>query len=95
MTCYSVHPKDKIFVKDYGFLSFAKNKGKNIGKNIRKNLSSKFGRKPLDHARQSTADPFKTALKRGTQKTEEAAGDLIDNKIADKIIRVSKTSHTK
>ena len=95
MTCYSVHPKDQIFVKDYGFWSFAKNKGKNIGKNIRKNLSSKFSRKPLDHARQSTTDPFKTALKRGTQKTEEAAGDLIDNKIADKIIRVSKTSHTK
>ena len=95
MTCYSVHPKDQTFVKDYGFLSFAKNKGKNISKNISKNLSSKFSRKPLDHARQSTADPFKTALKRGTQKTEEAAGDLIDNKIADKIIRVSKTSHTK
>ena len=46
----------------------------------------------LDNLQQN---PFKTALKRGTQKTEEAAGDLIDNKIADKIIRVSKTSHTK
>ena len=28
---YSVQPRDRIFVKGYGFLSFAKNVGKNIG----------------------------------------------------------------
>ena len=33
MTRYSVQPGDRIFVKGYGFLSFAKNMGKNIGKN--------------------------------------------------------------
>ena len=27
---YSVQPRDRIFVKGYGFLSFAKNMGKNI-----------------------------------------------------------------
>ena len=32
MTCYSVQPKDRIFVKGYGFLSFARNRGKNVGK---------------------------------------------------------------
>ena len=31
MARYSVQPKYRIFVKDYGFLSFAKNMGKNIG----------------------------------------------------------------
>ena len=31
MTRYSVQPRDRIFVKGYGFLSFAKNMGKNIG----------------------------------------------------------------
>ena len=36
---YSVQPKDRIFVKSYGLLFFAKNMGKNIGKNISKNLS--------------------------------------------------------
>ena len=41
MTRYSVQPRGRIFVKDYGFLSFAKNMGRNIGKNISKNLSSK------------------------------------------------------
>ena len=25
MTCYSVQPRDRIFIKGYGFLSFAKN----------------------------------------------------------------------
>ena len=28
MKCYSVKPRDQIFVKGYGFLSFAKNTGK-------------------------------------------------------------------
>ena len=31
---YSVQLRDGIFVKGYGFLSFAKNMGKNIDKNI-------------------------------------------------------------
>ena len=37
--CYSVQPRDRIFVRGYEFLSFAKNMGKNIGKNISENLS--------------------------------------------------------
>ena len=32
MMKYSVQPRDRIFVKGYGFLSFAKNMGKNISK---------------------------------------------------------------
>ena len=39
---YSVQPRDQIFVKAYGLLSFAKNIGKNIGKNISKNFRGKF-----------------------------------------------------
>ena len=35
MRC-SVQPRDPIFVKGYGFLSFAKNMGKNMGKNMSK-----------------------------------------------------------
>ena len=35
---YSVQPRKQIFVKGYGFLSFARNMSKNIGKNISKNL---------------------------------------------------------
>ena len=40
MTGYSVQSRDQIFVKGYGFLSFAKNMDKNIGKDISKHLSS-------------------------------------------------------
>ena len=36
MMRYLVQPRDRIFVKGYGFLAFAKNIGKNIGKNISK-----------------------------------------------------------
>ena len=32
MRRYPVQPKYRIFVKGYGFLSFARNMGKNIGK---------------------------------------------------------------
>ena len=46
----------------------------------------------LDHAKQSATDALKTALNRAIQKTAETAGDLIGNKIAEKITRVSKTS---
>ena len=42
MVRYSVQSTYQIFVKGYGFLSFAKNMGKHIGKNISKNLKGKY-----------------------------------------------------
>ena len=92
MMRYSIQPTDQISVKGYGFLSFAKSKGKNIGKNISKSLSGKYSQKFLDHAKQSATDAFKTASKRAIQKTAEATGDLIGNKIANKITVVLKNS---
>ena len=92
MIRYSVQLSDRIFVKGYGFLSFAKNMGKNIGKNISKTLSSKNSRKLLDHAKKSATDAFKTSSKRVIQKIAEATGNIKGNKIADKIIRASKIS---
>ena len=83
MRC-SIEQWDRIYVKDYGFLSFLKNMGKI--------LSNKYGQKLLDSAKKSTTDAIKTASKRAIQKTAEATGDLIGNKIADKITSVSKKS---
>ena len=40
---YLVQPKCRIFVKNYGLLSLAKNMGKNIGKNNSEKLSGKYG----------------------------------------------------
>ena len=51
MIRYSVQSRDRIFIKGYGFLSFAKNMGKNIDENISKSLSRKYGQKVLDHAK--------------------------------------------
>ena len=91
---YSAQPRDRIFVKGYGFFSFAKNMGKNIGKNISKNLSVKDDQKLLDHAKKSATDAFKTASKQAIQKTREATGDFIGNKIADRITKLSKNPET-
>ena len=79
---YSIEPRDRIYVKGYEFLSFAKNMGKN--------LSNIYGQKLLDSAKKYTADSIKTASKRATQKTAEVAWYLIGNKIVDKITSVSK-----
>ena len=96
---YSVQPRDRIFLKDCEFLYFAKNMGKNISKNISKNLSSKYvlgmlsmRQKLLDDAKQPASGRIKNSPKRVIQKSLEATGDLIGNKTADKITKVSKYS---
>ena len=55
-------------------------------------MSNKYCQKLLDSAKKSTIDVIKTASKRAMQKTSEATGDLIGNKIIDKITSVSKKS---
>ena len=79
---YSIEPRNRIYVKGYGFLSFAKN--------MSKSLNSKYGQKVLDSVRKFTTNAIKTASKRAIQKTAEATGDLVRNKIANKITSVSK-----
>ena len=74
---YSTEPKDQIFVKGFGFFTFAKYMSKNIGKNMSKKLSGKYTQKPLDHAKQSAADVLKATSKRAIQKAADATGDLI------------------
>ena len=66
--------------------------GKNIGQNISKNLGVKCSQNLLDHTKQSATDALKTATERAIQKTAEATGDLIGNKNANRITKVSKTS---
>ena len=50
---YSTKPRDIIYVKGYGFMSFAKNIGKN--------LSNKYSQKIIDTAKKSATDAIKTA----------------------------------
>ena len=76
---YSTEPKFRKYVKGYNFLSFAWRFGDNNGKKL------------IDTATKTGIDAAKTASKRVVQKTAEAAGDLIGNKIADKITSIGKT----
>ena len=69
MMRYSTEPRFRKYVKGYGFLSFAKKFG------------NKYGKKLMDTATKTGMDAAKIASKRVVQKTAEAAGDLIGNKI--------------
>ena len=60
---YSIEPKDRIYVKGYGCLSFAKN--------MVTHFSKKYVQKLLDTAKKSTADAIKTASKRAIQKQQK------------------------
>ena len=75
---YSTEPRFKKYVKGYGFLSFAKN------------FRNKYGKKLMDTATKTGMDTPKIASKRVVQKPAEATGDLIGNKIADKITSIGK-----
>ena len=66
---YSIEPKERRYVKGYGFLSFARNFNDKYGKSLR-NASKTFA---------------KTAGKEILKETAKATGDLIGSKIADKI----------
>ena len=80
---YSIEPTGRVYVKGYEFISFARS------------MSNKYGKKLVDTANKSATDAIKTTSKRAIQKTAEATGDLVGNKIADKITSVSKKSTKK
>ena len=75
----SREPKFRKYVKGYGFLSFARK------------FSNKYGKKLMDAATKTGMDAAKIASKQVDQKTAEAIGDLIGNKIADEITSSGKT----
>ena len=55
-------------------------------------MSGKYSQKLIDHAKQSATDALKTTSKKVIQKTADATGDLIGNKMAHRITYVSKNS---
>ena len=75
---YSTELRFRKYIKGYGFLSFARKFG------------DKYGKKLMDTPTKTGIDAAKTASKRIVLKTAEAAGNLIGNKIADKITSVGK-----
>ena len=73
---YSIEPRERRYVKGYGFMSFARN------------FSDKYSKSLMDLSKTFA----KTAGKKILKETAKATGDLIVNKIADKI---TVTPHNK
>ena len=79
--CYSIEPRERRYVKGYGFLSFARN------------FSDKYSKSLMDKGVDVSKKFAKTAGKKILKETAKANGDLIVIKIADKITGASKISH--
>ena len=89
---YSIEPRERRYIKGYGFLSFAKNFGNKYGKKLMNttiktgtNFNSIYSKKLTDTAIKTGKDFATIAGKKIVHKSAEATGDLIGNKIADKI----------
>ena len=70
---YSIEPRKRRYVKRHGFMSFARN------------FNDKYSKSLIDKGIDISKDFAKTAGKRILQKSAEATGDLIGNKIANEI----------
>ena len=81
---YSIKPRDRIYVKGYEFLSFAKNMDTYATK-VAKNLSNNYSQVNvlLDSAKKFTTDAIKLLRIRQFKEQAEASGNLIGIKIAD------------
>ena len=93
---YSLEPTYRRYVKGYGFLSFARKIEDKYGKKLintaRKVGNSKYGKKIIDTTKTQGSEFAKTAGKI-VKKSVEATGDLIRNKIADKITLLGKSKN--
>ena len=76
---YSTEWKYGKYVKEFGFLPFARKFG------------HKYCKKIKGYCNKNRKRFAKTAFKRVVQKTDEVTGDLIRNKMADQITSVGKT----
>ena len=99
---YSLEPRYRRYVQGQGFMSFARNIGNKYGKKIfdksidvGKSMKKKYGKKILDNSLSTGKDFAKIAGKKVLTKSEEATGDMIGNKIADRITKSSRNEDKK
>ena len=84
---HSLEPEYRKYVKGYGFLSFARNFGDKYGKSL---IKSKNVKKLINGATKTSKDFAKIVGKKIIHKSAEATGDLVGNKIAEKITSMGK-----
>ena len=91
---YSLEPHYRRYVQGQGFMSFTRNIGKKYGRKIfdksldvGKSMKKKYCKKILDNSLSAGKDFAKIAGKKVLTKSAEATGDMIGNKIADRITK--------
>ena len=101
MRC-SLEPHYRKYVQGQGFMSFAKNIGNKYGKklfdksmDVSKKYGKKYGKKLLDNSISAGKDFAKIAGKKVLTKSAEVTGDIIGNKIADRITKSSRNKAQK
>ena len=99
---YSLEPRYRRYVQEQGFMSFTRNIGNKYGKklfdksiDVGKSMKRKYGKKVLDNSLSAGKDFAKIADKKVLTKSAEATGDLIGNKIADRITKSTRNREQK
>ena len=95
---YSLEPHYRRYVQGQGFMSFARNIGIKYGKKIfdvSKSIKNKYGKKILDNSLSAGKDFAEIAGKKVLIKSAKATGDLIGNKIADRITKSARNKEQK
>ena len=94
---YSLEAIYRKYVQGQGFMSFAKNIGNKYGKklfdksiDVSKKYRKKYGNKLLDNSLNAGKDFAKIAGKKVLTKSAEATGEMIGNKVAERITRSSR-----
>ena len=101
---YQAESKYRKYVSGYGFLSFARKFGDKYGENLMntatktginaaKKFGDKYGKNLADTTKTQGTNFVKTAGKKVVQTSAEATGDLIGNKIADKLTLLGKSKN--
>ena len=98
----SLEPRYRRYVQGEEFMSFARNIGNKYGKKIfdksidvGKSMKKIYGKKILDNSISAGKDFAKIAGKKVLTKSAEATGDLIGNKIADRITKSTRNKEQK
>ena len=99
---YSLEPGSRRYVEGQGFITFAKNIGNKYGRktfdksiDVGKSMEKKYGKKILNNSLSAGKDIVKIAGKKVLIKSAEATGDLIGNKIADRITKSTRNKAQK
>ena len=99
---YSLEPSYRKYVHRHGYMSFARNIGNKYGKklfdksiDVGKSMKKKYGKKILDNSISAGKDFAKISGKNVLTKSVEATGDLMGNKIADRITKNTRNKEQK